>query len=279
MASARTPDELDRLRALIEGNISMQAMDGLGLWADRFEAWADSLDPQQKDESPPSEGPPGEPEEDDFALRQLMALLRIRESQLNLRERTRLLDKDRRTEAFYRESAGKLRAAEAKLVETIDVVQEENPEQEMEPVLRETSRALKAVESILAKPQTDEVAALAHNEALEKLSDAINLLNEKAKKSKQSGPPSESPGEEMAFMMQMMQQQNPTPGMQGGMKPGMNMSGGDTAMAASPVAGNATGKADAARTARKASGGAANAPAEFREALENYYKALEKTSQ
>jgi hypothetical protein len=67
--------------------------------------------------------------------------------------------------------------------------------------------------------------------------------------------------------------------MKGGMKPGMNMNGGDTAMAATPVAGNATGKGDAPRTARKAGGSTANAPTEFREALENYYKALEKGGQ
>jgi hypothetical protein len=67
--------------------------------------------------------------------------------------------------------------------------------------------------------------------------------------------------------------------MQGGMKPGMNMSGGETSKASSAVSGNASGKGDAPRTARKAGGSAAGAPAEFREALENYYKALEKGPQ
>jgi hypothetical protein len=51
----------------------------------------------------------------------------------------------------------------------------------------------------------------------------------------------------MAFLMQMMQQQNPKPGMQGGMTPGMNFNGGNTDMAATAQNGNATGKADAAR--------------------------------
>ena len=79
--------------------------------------------------------------------------------------------------------------------------------------------------------------------------------------------------------MAMMEQQNPKPGMQGGMKPGMNMSGGTTSQSATPVTGDATGKNDAPRTARKAGGSAGGAPAEFREALDNYYKALEKGSQ
>jgi hypothetical protein len=77
----------------------------------------------------------------------------------------------------------------------------------------------------------------------------------------------------------MMQQQNPKPGMQGGMRPGMNTNGGDTSKASNAVAGNAAGKGDGPRTARKAGGSATGAPAEFREALDSYYKALEKGSQ
>jgi hypothetical protein len=138
---------------------------------------------------------------------------------------------------------------------------------------------MQSVESLLAKPQTDQTTAVAHNRALERLSDAINLINEKQQKAPDSGPPNSSQGEDMAFLMAMMQQQNPKPGMQGGMKPGMNMSGGDTSRPSTAVAGNAEGKSDRPRTARKAGGSAAGAPVEFREALENYYKALEKGTQ
>ena len=254
----------------------MQAMDTLALWSGRFDAWADLLEPKKSDSGGAGEG--GGEQEEDFALRQLMALLRVREGQLNVRERTRMLDKERRDETFYKESAGKLRDAETKLVESMDVVQQENAEAEMEPVLRDASRAMQKVEALLAKPQTDAETLTAHNDALAKLSDAINMLNEKAQKASAEGPPSQGQGEEMAFLMQMMQQ-NPSPGMQGGFKPGMNFSGGDTDMPANPITGHAAGKGDAARTARKAAGSAANAPVEFREALENYYKALEKGAQ
>jgi hypothetical protein len=280
MADIRAPEELDRVRGLIEGNISMQAMDSLALWATRFEGWADLLEPKKKDEGQ-SEGPPGEPgeEEEDNTLKQLMALLRVREGQVNLRERTRLLEKDHRDETFYKESAGKLREGESKLVDTLEVIQGENKEREMESVLRDTGRALKEVENLLAKPRTDQVTAVAHESALEKLTDAINMLNEKAKKNQQSGPPGESQSEEMAFLMKMMEQQNPQPGMQGGMKPGMNFNGGDTAMPAIAKGGDATGKRDANRAAKKAGGATASLPAEFREALEGYYKNLEKEAQ
>jgi hypothetical protein len=138
---------------------------------------------------------------------------------------------------------------------------------------------MERVEMLLAKTQTGEPTVAAHNVALEKLSDAINLLNEKAQKSNNSSPGSPSESDEMAFLMAMMQQQNPQPGMQGGMKPGMNMNGGTTDMPANAINGNAVGKAAAARSSRKAGGGTASLPAEFRDALENYYKALEKGSE
>jgi hypothetical protein len=282
MAEARTPDEMDRLRTLIEGNISMQAMDTLAVWAGRFDAWADLLEPRKLDAGGQSgQGPQGEPsEEQDNSLQQLMALLRVREGQVNLRERTSMLDKNRPADVTaYKESATKLRDGEDKLLDSVEAVQKENDDNELEPALRESARSMQAVEALLARPETGKPAAIAHERALEKLADAINILNEKAKKSNDSSPGQKSQGDEMAFLMQMMQQQNPKPGMQGGMKPGMNMNGGTTDMAANPINGNAVGKADAARTSRKAGGTTANLPAEFRDALENYYKALEKGAQ
>jgi hypothetical protein len=279
MAEARTPDEMDRVRTLIESNISMQAMDALALWTDRFDEWANLLEPKKIDAGSSGQGgAAGEPPEEDNALKHLMALLRMREGQVNVRERTRMLDKKPGEEAAYNQSAGKLHDAENKLIESLSGVQQENDDQELEPALREGSRAMQYVESLLAKPQTDETTYAAENKALERLTDAINLLNEKAQKSNNSGQASQQ-GEEMAFLMQMMQQQNPKPGMQGGMTPGMNFNGGNTDMAATAQNGNAIGKADAARTGRKAGGSTASLPAEFRDALENYYKAIEKGPQ
>jgi hypothetical protein len=278
MAEARTPDELERVRTMIESNISMQAMDALALWSDRFDAWADLLEPKKMDAGGAGQGSGGEPPEEDNALKHLMALLRLREGQVNLRERTRMLDKNPGQETVYKESANKLRDTESKLIDTLAGVQQENDDQELEPALRDSSRAMQSVESLLARPVTDQGTIVAHNKALEKLTDAINLLNEKAQKQNSSSQ-AQQQGEEMAFLMQMMQQQNPKPGMQGGMTPGMNLNGGNTDMAANPQNGNATGKADAARATRKAGGSAASLPAEFRDALENYYKAIEKGPQ
>jgi hypothetical protein len=111
------------------------------------------------------------------------------------------------------------------------------------------------------------------------LSDLINLLNEEAKKGGgQSGGKSkeQSRGEEMAFLMQAMAPQ-PSPGMKGGKNPGANMSGGTTDRANQAASGNATGKGSDERGVKKSSAIPENYPTEFREALQNYYRALEQT--
>ncbi|MDQ6631234.1 MAG: hypothetical protein M3Y82_05700, partial [Verrucomicrobiota bacterium] len=58
---------------------------------------------------------------------------------------------------------------------------------------------------------------------------------------------------------------------------GGNPSGGSTDRPAPPATGNASGKRSAERTVNKASGAAnLSLPAEFRETLENYFKAIEQ---
>jgi hypothetical protein len=83
----------------------------------------------------------------------------------------------------------------------------------------------------------------------------------------------------MAFLMQMMKNARenqskpmPNPG-EGG-----NTSGGSANRAGGPINGNVQGKGASARNVGKASGVIENAPAEFRDALENYYRAIEKNT-
>ena len=54
------------------------------------------------------------------------------------------------------------------------------------------------------------------------------------------------------------------------------MSGGTTDKASLPGGGESGGKAGEERSVKKSSGVPQNYPTEFREALENYYKALEE---
>src|SRR5207302_1331863 len=48
MTEARTPEELEKIKSLIQENISMEAMQNLAGWSERFGAWADKLEPKPK---------------------------------------------------------------------------------------------------------------------------------------------------------------------------------------------------------------------------------------
>jgi hypothetical protein len=140
--------------------------------------------------------------------------------------------------------------------------------------------AMTAVEALLGKPETDKVTDEAHIKAVDMLTDLINLINEQAQR---NPPPQAGNGkegnsaEEMAFLTGMMKEGKIGKGQPMKFPGGGNMSGGSTDRASSPTTGNAAGKGSQEKTVQKASGAQGiSLPAEFREQLENYFKALEQ---
>lgn len=279
MAEARPAEELDRVKELIQDNIGMEAMQKLAFWSEKFESWASKLEPKSKEKSNSGSGSgEGGGEKDDSALKQLLGLLRIREKQVNIQERTRLLN-DHIDEALaYRDGAVLLAASQAKLNRDITKQAVENAFAVLEQPYGEAITSMSDVESLLDRPRTDQVTRSAEDKSLSVLSDLINLLNEEAKKgsSSSSGKGEEKGSEEMAFLMQMMAPQ-PSPGMKAGQNPGANMNGGTTDKVGQGTGGNVAGKEGADRSVKKSSSVPQNYPTEFREALQNYFKALEQS--
>jgi hypothetical protein len=278
MSDSRAPEELERLRDLIKDNIGMEAMQNLALWSNRFEEWAAMLEPKSDPSDGSGAGQGGSGEKDDTALKQLMALLRIRERQVNIQGRTQLLHEHIQERTAYRDGAVLLAASQGKLNRDISQEAVANTFPILEEAYDDTVTSMSDVESLLDRPRTDEVTRSAQNKSLANLTDLINLLNEEAKKQPSSSSQSQgqSPSsEQMAFLMQMMM---PQPGQQmsGGQQAGANMSGGSTDRALQGGSdADAAGKAGDGRTAKKSTGVPQNYPAEFRDALENYFKALE----
>ena len=277
MADARPADELERVRSLIQENIGMEAMQNLAMWSQRFDDWATKLEPKGEESSGSGAGEGGG-EQDDAALKQLLGLLRMREKQVNIQERTRLLDERVAEKIAYRDGAVLLAASQGKLNRDMSKQAVENTFAMLEEAYNETVVSMTDVEGLLDRPRTDEVTRSAQDKSISLLTDLVNLLNEQAKKSSSSSGKGQGQGsEEMAFLMQMMAPQ-PSQGMQAGQTPGANMSGGNTQRPSEP-GGNAEsgGKPGEERAVRKSSGIPQNYPTEFREALENYYRALEQT--
>jgi hypothetical protein len=270
MTEARTPEELERLRDLIRENIAMQAMQGLAAWGKRFDEWANLLEPK-KDSN--SGGGGGEGGGQDLT-KHLIALLRLRDQEINLREQTRLVEQKKDDREVYRGLATFLAVNQERLREGLEVVRKELPIAILEPPMRETDEAMAEATEVLKRPQTDAAAEQAETKVVELLSDVINLIVEQAQPG--SGGESEGQQEDMAFLMQMMSQEpGMQPGMTTGQRGGGSMAGGSTDRRATPQEGDARGRGAEGRRVSRAGGRPTNLPAEFREALESYFNAIE----
>ncbi|MEO7297137.1 MAG: hypothetical protein ABI042_01025 [Verrucomicrobiota bacterium] len=279
ITEAKTVEELERVGGLIQENIAMEASKNLGEWAARFQKWADKLEPP-KEEGGKGDGKGGESPAD--MTKTLVALLRLREKEITLREQTGLLNEQRGDEKNYKERAAGLSGTQKKLGEDLDKLSEENEQPALMQPFAQAGDAMKEVVGFLQKPQTDKVTLAAQVKSVDLLTDLVNLINEQAKRQSSQSPPPEGSGEseaeQMAFLMQMMSKPG-KPGEAMALNPqgGGNQSGGTTDKAGGPGNGGVDGKTGETRRVEKASGSAgASLPAEFRETLESYFKAVER---
>jgi hypothetical protein len=218
--------------------------------------------------------------------KQLIALLRLREKESNLRDQTGVLEWSKETIPDYKEQAGSLATTQGNLGQALDLIHQATPVPAFDPPFHQVGAAMQEAQALLAKPQTDAVTDGTEARSVDALSDLINLINEAAQRAQQQqGQQQEqaagASAEEMAFLTRMMRSGNPNgpPGMQppgpGGSGRG-NLSGGTTDQAGRPLGGDSSGRGATGRNVLKAAGVIQNSPAEFRDALENYFHNIEK---
>ncbi|MBI4659813.1 MAG: hypothetical protein HY735_13315 [Verrucomicrobia bacterium] len=275
MSEAKTSEELDKVRGLIAENISMEAIRQLGRWSKQFNAWADILEPKSSSAGGAGGGGGGQDNElANLLIQQLLNLLRMRESEMNIRDRTQLVETQKPDAAVYQEGAKSLYSAQRQLLKRLVDMQLQNPFPPLEEPLGEIYNALQGAGGLLAIPQTDAPTVAAETKSIDVLSDVINLINEQIQR---GGSSQSTTSEEMAFLLQMMSPENrETTGMTMSRNPGRSTMGGTTQRPAGPLEGDAQGNGPDTRSVNKASGVLENLPTEFREALENYFNALEK---
>jgi hypothetical protein len=276
MKDAHAADELDRLGGLIENNIGLEASANLVQWSGRFQSWADKLEP--KGQGANSGSGSGSGQKDNDLTEQLIALLRLRENEVTLRDQTTVLEQDKGAPDSYQQRAGTLSASQEKLAGDLAHIHEKTALPQLDSAFGDTSGAMKDVLALLRQPQTGQPADAAEVKTVDSLTDLINLINEQA----QHASPKPSPGqsgsgdEEMQFLMQMAKPGN---GKAFATQParGLNSAGGAAGHAGGPLSGDAAGKGAGGRSVSQAAGAIENAPAEFRDALENYYHGLEQS--
>ncbi len=279
MKTARTGDELDKIAGMIQNNIALQASGGLSNWSGRFGQWADKLEPKSAEsQNGQGESGSGSKTKQLDLTKQLIELLRLRGKEMDLRDKTSLLDSQRDNPTDYTDQAGELAKDQDSLAGDLERIHKDIPMEDMEKPFKDTHSDMKHVQELLQKPQTGAETDQAQVATVDSLTDVINLINEQAQRSnQQQGKSSQesSSAEEMAFLMQMMKNS-------GQAKPASqpnrngNRPGGTTSQTLKPITGNVNGKNAAERNVNKADGVIQNAPTEFREALDNYFHGIEQ---
>ncbi|MBI3876852.1 MAG: hypothetical protein HY300_13025, partial [Verrucomicrobia bacterium] len=264
-------EELDRVRKLIDSNIAMEAMGNLVTWTKKFNAWAEVLDPPQ--EGGGGGGGGGQGGED--LLKLLMAYVRMRGAEVNIHDRTRLLDEHRANDPGFSSAVKKLADNQRDLRGDLTRMQLENKLGAIADLIVDAQDSTREAESLLFDIKTDEPTRKAEMLAVQHFSDIINLINEQIQR---NGGGQGSPGEQqdMASLLQMIQQMQPGMGTLPGQSPGGNMSGGTTDRPNTGMPGDSKGLLPGTRGTTKSSGTTRPMPAEFREALEQYFKAVEQ---
>lgn len=275
MKAKQTVEGITTTQELILKNITMEAADQVAIWSKQFEDWASQLEPQEESEGSGGGEGGGENKEQDLT-KQLMALLRMRESELNLRMQTRLLERQQSEPEIKVEKGRALSKNQEDLQENLLEVREEIPIPFLDPIFEEIHTHMGNAANALARGQTDDRAVEPETQSITTLTDAINILNEQAQQSNSS---SSSSSQAMSFMMQMMMAKQGM-GQQGkGNMGGGSMAGGDTDRTSLNQGGEDDGDAGESRSVSRGSGQAADLPTEFRKSFEAYYKKLEQLEQ
>ena len=213
-------------------------------------------------------------------MQNLVQLVRAKQEELGIRRQTKMLEVNKTDNPRYKETASDLLDRQESVSTEVRDVQLETMDANLEFVLNQAFKAMQTASGLLEKPSTDSTTDNAMASSLLHLSDAINLINEQIQRSNDSNQSSEQQSQEMAFLLQLMNMAAKTGmTMQPGNQPGQNSRGGDTQQTPDSLDGNFRGKRGDDRDVIKGAGLPQNTPAEFRRALENYYRLLESEVQ
>lgn len=281
--TSEAAEKLLQVRRQIQDNISMQAVENLADWAEQFHKWAELLNPASSQNPGGGDGNGSNGENTIDLTQLLMSLLRLRENELTLRTQTQLLNQKRNsknnqnaktppTPKFPAEQSTQLAQSQIRIQEKLSAAAAENPLPEIDGVLQEAANQMDKVTQLLQQNQTGEPTIAGETDAIHILTDAVNLINERARR---KNPSDAGTARQIAIMMQMAsigqgQSMSSQP------SSGGNQIGGDTNQSANGQAGNVAGNANTPRNVPRFSGQTANLPTEFRRAFEHYFQKLEQ---
>jgi hypothetical protein len=253
MADYKTADGLAALGKLLANNVGAQTIGTAGYWGDQFEKWAGRL--SQKDQSKADSGSQaGKP--DASQMQALMALMRLRQQQDQLREETSVLDEQKDSSQEYPSGAREAADRQGALRDQVAAFQQDSsfpvPARQLKPI----GESMGDAADLLARPETGKPTYDAQT-------DAINLLDAVISQEAQKS------GQNASALMAMM-------GMGLGGRGNGSTAGGTTNQPNVPISGSREGAAPDQRTVIQAGGvDQSQLPVEFRDAIESYHRAIE----
>jgi hypothetical protein len=258
----------------IQRNVSITATEKLGHWSVKFEEWAKMLEP---DEGGGGGGEGGGEGKD--ITEQLIALLRVRKGEGDLRRHTILLEQEKKDVGKeLKERSDELGGRQRELMVDLTDVQIELAEESLNPIFDDTHTVMADAAGKLENQDAGQDTVTSETKAFDLVSDLINLIVEsQCQACNKPGASSQSQAD-AAAMQFLLQQYGKGEGKGMGMSSfgGGSNQGGDTDSNPILPKTNDGGTTPGDRRSRKASGWSGGLPSEFRDALEHYFREIEQ---
>ena len=281
MAAAAADESLEAVSVLIAANTTMQSVEKLDEWAQQFDDWAKMIEPEPAESGEGGgEGQPSYSQDDLMKL--LVAMIRMRAEQDNVRGRTTMLEEQKERDPGYEDRVVDLAGDQGALNIKMENIAENNPVEVLDEIMSETVDSMESVLEKLEEPDTGEATNQGQMQTVSLMTDIINLNNEQSQQQQQQQQQQSAQQQrEQEFLMEMAEQQpGQQPGQMPGAMPGMGPRDGDLTAPGGRAAGAGIGKVSAGRKVDRGAGGnGANrvVASEFREVMESYFKNVEAT--
>lgn len=258
MKKTQVVDELQKIAEKIKENVVAQAVQNTYRWSDQFLEWAKRLEEEEGQGS--GQGSGNQEQMNEIDLENLMALLRIRDEQEALIDRTSILDRRKNEIKNYNREAARLAFKQTDLREGLESLFSARVVARVKPRLIQASDAMNESEMMLRKPDTGK-------QVVDAQTDALNLLDDAIRQIFKSGQCKNPGASALSQMMNMGQ----------GQQAGGNVAGDPTHGGRKGEGSDPKGAGNQEKTIEKTSGlRTRQLPVEFREALQEYFNAIEQ---
>jgi len=259
MKKTQVVDELQKIAEKIKENVVAQAVQNCYRWSDQFLEWAKRLEAEES-QNGGSQGSGNQEQMNEIDLENLMALLRIRDEQETLIDRTSILDRRKNEIKNYQREAARLAFKQTDLREGLESLLSARVVAKVKPRLIQASDAMNEAEMMLRKPDTGK-------QVVDSQTDALNLLDDAIRQIFKSGQCKNPGASALSQMMNMGQ----------GQQAGGNVAGDPTHGGKKGEGSDPKGAGGQEKTIEKTSGlRTRQLPVEYREALQEYFNAIEQ---